>query len=75
MKDSLRDKLERLMEALMDDGINAEDSSERKECLKISGSIFVQLAKIDAKMDDDDEEEKNFGSWQQKMAQAEGRKN
>jgi len=75
MRDSLRNKLEELLEKSMDDGLNTDNPGERKDVLKATGAILVQLAKIDAKMPDDDDDETNFEAWSQKMTQTEKVKN
>lgn len=75
MRDSLRNKLEELLEKSMDDGLNTDNPGERKDVLKACGTIVVQLAKIDAKMDPDEGDETNFDSWSKTMKDNEKVKN
>lgn len=67
MKEQTRDNLLKLLDAVIKDGIDTDEAESRIDCLKTAGSIYVQIAKLDAKNPDDDEDENNFGAFQDKL--------
>jgi len=71
MKEELRDNLLKLLGKVISDGIDAETADARIDSLKTAGSIFVQIAKLDAKNPDDDDDDQNFGTFHEKLKSVE----